>query len=182
MESNGTIPEVLTERGFYVLRRLVEENGLLATLKDKGPFTVFAPIDTALENYDEKIKKILLGHVVKGSKLNGDDIKDGETKSIKSVGGTMITIKKENGVIHVYPGGAKVVKADIQATNGVIHGIDKLIIEPQGGTCSKDDDCMENEKCEGGKCTPTTSPECKSDADCSDVKKCLNGKCIKLGI
>ena len=134
-QQNGTIPEVLTEWGFFTLRRLVGEYGLLATLKDKGPFTVFAPVEAAFDNIPigdlgkEKIKKILLGHVVKGSEIKGNDIKDGETK-IKSVGGTMITIKKENGVINVNPGGAKVIEADLKATNGVIHGIDKLIIEP----------------------------------------------------
>ena len=193
----GTIPEVVAGVSeLSVLLNLVKGSGLLATLKDKGPFTVFAPINKAFESIPksyfgisnnelekkERIKIILLRHVIKGSKINGDGIKDGETKSIKSAGGKMITIKKENSVIHIYPGGAEVIKADIQASNGVIHVIDKLIIVPPGGNCSKDDDCNVNEKCQGEKCAPTTGPECKSDSDCSDGKKCMIGKCIKQGI
>jgi len=121
---------------FKTLVAAVKAAGLADTLSGKGPFTVFAPTDAAFaklpagtvesllkpENKD-KLKAILLYHVVKGDVKSGD-LKDGE--SVKTLDGQSLTVGISGGVVNV--NGATVVKADIPASNGVIHVIDTVLI------------------------------------------------------
>jgi uncharacterized surface protein with fasciclin (FAS1) repeats len=106
-------------------------------LSTQGPFTVFAPTDAAFaalpdgtltmllqpENKD-KLVKILTYHVVAGD-LTADQIKSGE---VESVAGEMIKVTVKNGQVKVNQ--AKVIQADIDASNGVIHVIDQVILPP----------------------------------------------------
>jgi len=104
---------------------------LVETLKGEGPFTVFAPTDAAfakipaadlkaLINDKEKLKKVLLAHVVVGKSVMAKDVVglDGE-----KVNG--FTVKTKGGVML---GDAKVVKTDIKCSNGVIHVIDTVLM------------------------------------------------------
>lgn len=113
----------------------VKAAGLVETLQGTGPFTVFAPTDTAfaklpketLENLlkpenKAKLAAILTYHVVPG-KVQAADVKSGE---VKSVNGKKLDIKVTDGVVTV--DGAKVLTADIPASNGVIHLIDTVLI------------------------------------------------------
>lgn len=112
---------------------------LVGTLKGKGPFTVFAPTDEAFaklpkgtvenllkpENKD-KLKEILLLHVVPGSVTAADVVK---LKEAKTAGGKTVKIATEGGVkVGTDKGMAGVVKTDIKADNGVIHVIDAVIL------------------------------------------------------
>jgi uncharacterized surface protein with fasciclin (FAS1) repeats len=121
---------------FKTLAAALQAAGLVDTLKGAGPFTVFAPTDEAFaklpagtvenllkpENKD-KLKRILTYHVVSGKVMAADVMK---MKTAKSVSGDSITIAARDGGVMVNQ--AKVVKADITATNGVIHVIDTVIM------------------------------------------------------
>ena len=120
---------------FTTLVAAVEAAGLVETLKGDGPFTVFAPTDEAfaalpegtvegLLEDPEALAAILTYHVVPGAVMSGD-LSDGMTAT--TVNGADITITTEGGVM---VNGANVVTADIEASNGVIHVIDTVIMPP----------------------------------------------------
>ena len=110
--------------------------GLVDTLKGPGPFTVFAPTDEAFAKLPEgaledllkpenkaKLQSVLTYHVVPGKVMSRDVMK---LNSAKTAQGSSIKIKAtDNGVM---VNDAHVVKADIAASNGVIHVIDKVIL------------------------------------------------------
>ena len=117
---------------FKTLVAAVQAAGLVDTLKGAGPFTVFAPTDAAFakipkETLDGLLKdkaalsKILTYHVVSG-KVMAKDVKAG---NVKTVQGSDITLATAGGVT---VNGAKVVAADVAASNGVIHAIDTVIM------------------------------------------------------
>jgi uncharacterized surface protein with fasciclin (FAS1) repeats len=110
--------------------------GLAPTLSNKGPFTVFAPTDAAFAKLPKgtvasllkpenkkKLAAILTYHVVSGE-IYAADIKPGRTH-VKTVNGKSVAVRKHSGVS---VNGARVVKADIKADNGVIHVINKVLI------------------------------------------------------
>lgn len=116
----------------------VQAGDLVEVLQGEGPFTVFAPTNKAFdalpegtldnllkpENKDQLIA-ILTYHVVPAQVLSSD-LSDGMTA--ETVNGAEVTITIENGTVKV--NGAEVTKADIQASNGVVHVIDKVILPP----------------------------------------------------
>lgn len=122
---------------FTTLVAAVEAAGLVETLKGEGPFTVFAPTDEAFaalpagtvddllkpEN-KEKLTQILTYHVVPG-KVMSTDLSNGMKAA--TVAGPEVTIMTEGGV---KVDAANVTSADIEATNGVIHVIDAVIMPP----------------------------------------------------
>ena len=125
---------------FKTLVAAVKAAGLVDTLKGKGPFTVLAPTDEAFaklpkgtvesllkpENKD-KLVAILTYHVI-GSKAMAKDVVKLDGKTVKSVQGSPISISVKDGSVYVEK--AKVVKADIVTSNGVIHVIDTVILPP----------------------------------------------------
>ena len=134
---NGDIVDVAVAAGqFNTLAAALQAGGLVETLKSEGPFTVFAPTDEAFaklpegtvesllmpENKD-KLVAILTYHVVSGKVMAADVVK---IDSATTVNGADVTIKVSDGSVFVND--AKVVKADIEASNGVIHVVDTVII------------------------------------------------------
>lgn len=123
---------------FETLVAAVQAAGLVETLKGEGPFTVFAPTDDAFaalpegtvesllmeENRDQLIA-ILTYHVVPGKVMSSD--LSGEMM-VGTVEGSEVTIDATSGVTI---NGANVVTADIEASNGVIHVIDAVILPPE---------------------------------------------------
>ena len=120
---------------FSTLVAAVQAADLVDTLKGEGPFTVFAPTDDAFAalpagTVEDLLKpenkptltKILTYHVVPGKVMSGD-LSDGMTAT--TVQGSDVTIGTTDGVT---VDGAKVVQADIEASNGVIHVIDSVIL------------------------------------------------------
>ena len=129
------IVDTAVEAGsFTTLVAAVEAAGLVETLKGEGPFTVFAPTDDAfaalpegtveglLEDPDA-LAEILTYHVVPGAVMSGD-LEDG--MMAETVQGQPVTIGISYGDVTV--NGANVVTADIEASNGVIHVIDAVIM------------------------------------------------------
>jgi uncharacterized surface protein with fasciclin (FAS1) repeats len=135
-DAPGTIVEVAVGAGsFKTLVAAVKAAGLVDTLSGPGPFTVFAPTDDAfaklppgtvdsllLPKNKAKLKAILLYHVVAGKVLSSD-LKSG---SVKTVGGQDLTIDLSGSAPKVND--ATVIKADIPASNGVIHVIDTVLL------------------------------------------------------
>ena len=125
---------------FKTLVAAVKAADLVDTLKGEGPFTVLAPTDEAFaklpegtvesllkpENKD-KLIAILKYHVIPGKALAADVIKlDGQ--DVKTVEGAMVKVAVKDGCVTI--NNAKVIKADIETTNGVIHVIDTVILPP----------------------------------------------------
>lgn len=136
-EQSKNIVETAIEAGqFKTLAAALTEAGLVETLEGEGPFTVFAPTDEAFaklpegtvasllkpENKD-KLVKILTYHVVPG-KLMAKQVT--EQKELKTVEGQPLHVKVEGKTVMIDD--AKVVKANIKASNGVIHVIDKVLM------------------------------------------------------
>ena len=121
---------------FTTLVTAVKAAGLVDTLKSDGPFTVFAPTDAAFaklpagtveelllpENKD-KLVAVLTYHVVPG-KIMSSDIA-GKTAMVETVQGGKLTVDATNGV---KVDNATVTAADIEASNGVIHVIDTVVL------------------------------------------------------
>ena len=124
---------------FNTLAKALEAAGLVDALKEPGPFTVFAPTDEAFsrlpagtledllkpENRD-KLRSILTYHVVSGRVMSSEVVK---LRSAKTLNGQSVRIRARGGKVQVDD--ANVVKADIEASNGVIHVIDKVILPKQ---------------------------------------------------
>jgi uncharacterized surface protein with fasciclin (FAS1) repeats len=117
---------------FKTLVTAIKAAGLVDTLKGPGPFTVFAPTDAAFAKIPKadlnklladkaKLKSVLTYHVVPG-KVMSTDIKPG---MVKTVQGSDVTLATTGGVM---VNNAKVVAADVPASNGVIHAIDTVLM------------------------------------------------------
>jgi uncharacterized surface protein with fasciclin (FAS1) repeats len=136
--SGTTITEVAAANdSFKILTAALQAAGLTDTLSGKGPFTVFAPTDAAFAKLPagtleallkpenkETLVKILTYHVVPGE-VTSSQLKSGEVATVEgspvtvNVDGTGVTVNKAN-----------VVQPDIQASNGVIHVVDTVILPP----------------------------------------------------
>ena len=132
----GDVIDKLNETGkFTKLNETLSKSGLNENLKGKGPFTVFAPLDDAfaaisaqtyygLLREDKKDKLVnILGRHVFSKKIPSSEVA-GEIK-LKAINGEEITIKKVNGIVYINE--AEVVTADIEASNGVIHFINRVL-------------------------------------------------------
>lgn len=124
---------------FKTLAAALGAADLVGTLKGTGPFTVFAPTDEAFAKLPpgtvetllkpenkEKLKEILLLHVIPGKVYAADVVK---LKEAKTAGGSTVSISTDGGVkVGTASGSANVVKTDIKTSNGVIHVIDAVIL------------------------------------------------------
>ena len=121
---------------FKTLVAAIQAAGLAETLKGKGPFTVFAPSDDAFNKLPagtvetllkpenkEKLKSILLYHVVAGDVTAAKVMKMSSSKTLE---GEDLKVTVHAGTVMVND--AKVIKADLMASNGVIHVIDTVLI------------------------------------------------------
>lgn len=128
-------------KGFSTLVAAVKAAGLVDTLKGEGPFTVFAPTDEAFKKLEKskpgtiamllkpENKKTLIAiltyHVVPGKVLASDVMGLKNGTKVKTVNGKTIMISNKHGVSI---NKSKVVKTDIECTNGVIHVIDTVLL------------------------------------------------------
>lgn len=132
--SKNIVETALAAGNFNTLAKALTEAGLVGELQKEGPFTVFAPTDEAfsrlpkgtLENLlkdKETLKKVLLYHVVSGKVMASDVV---NLKSATTLEGDDVKIKTVDGNVMI--NNAKVIKADVGASNGVIHVIDTVLI------------------------------------------------------
>ncbi len=133
--SKDIVDTAIEAGSFGTLVAAVQAAGLVDTLKGEGPFTVFAPTDEAfaalpegtvenllLPENIETLTAILTFHVVPGKVMSGDLVDDMMATTVQ---GGDVMINLDNGVMVQ---DANVVTADIEASNGVIHVIDKVIL------------------------------------------------------
>jgi uncharacterized surface protein with fasciclin (FAS1) repeats len=137
-KGNDIVAVASSAGNFNTLVAAVKAAGLVETLQNPGPFTVFAPTDEAFAKLPQgtvedllkpenkaKLAGILTYHVVPG-KVMAADVK---TMKAKTVNGQELSIKVEDGNVTV--DNAKVVKTDVAASNGVVHVIDTVVL-PKG--------------------------------------------------
>ncbi|MDG2418090.1 MAG: fasciclin domain-containing protein, partial [Saprospiraceae bacterium] len=120
------------------LESLINSAGLNATLSGTGTFTVFAPTDAAFAALDPslvatltgdpsgKLTKALLYHVL-GAEVMSSDLSDGQTATTLFGQDITVTI---NNMMEVFINTAQVTAPDLDATNGVVHVIDEVILPP----------------------------------------------------
>jgi uncharacterized surface protein with fasciclin (FAS1) repeats len=121
---------------FTTLAKLLKRAGLVSTLQQPGPYTVFAPTDAAFAKVPKKtlntllrskakLRAVLLYHVVAGKVTAGDVVK---LRSAKTASGKSVRIRTAGS--NVFVGGAKVVSPDVMASNGVIHVVNRVLLPP----------------------------------------------------
>jgi uncharacterized surface protein with fasciclin (FAS1) repeats len=146
--SKNIIENAVNSKDHTTLVAAVKAAGLVDTLSGKGPFTVFAPVNTAFEKLPEgtvptllkpenkdKLTGVLTYHVVAGN-MSAADL-EAKAKSmngkveLKTVAGGTITIMEDGGnwvVVDGKGGKAKITIADVNQSNGVIHVIDGVLM------------------------------------------------------
>ncbi len=131
--SQDIVDTAVAAGSFKTLATALEAAGLIDTLKGKGPFTVFAPTDAAFAKLPkgtveallkdkDKLTAILTYHVVPGEVMAADVVKLDKAKTVQ---GSDVLIDATSGV---KINDAKVVKADVACSNGVIHVIDTVLL------------------------------------------------------
>ena len=147
-KNKDIIDNAVNSKDHTTLVAAVKAAGLVDTLKGKGPFTVFAPVNTAFEalpagtvdtllkpENKETLTKVLTYHVVAGkmdSKKIAKAIKDGNgTATLKTVSGGTLTAKMDGSTLVLTDekgGMSKVTIADVKQSNGVIHVVDTVLL------------------------------------------------------
>ena len=132
---DGDIVDTATAAGnFTTLTKLLKRAGLVGALRQPGPYTVFAPTDAAFAKVPKgklnallknrkRLRSVLLYHVV-GQKLTAADVV--KRKSAKTLNGKRVRFRVRGG--NVYVNGARVTTADVGASNGVIHVINRVLL------------------------------------------------------
>ena len=134
--TNDIIETATAAGNFKTLAAALREADLVSTLKGKGPYTVFAPTDAAFAKLPksevdallkdkEKLKGILLFHVLPGSLSSSAVHKMHDGDKVKTVSGKEFTLGLKGDVVTV--NGSVVSKTDIAASNGIIHAIDTVL-------------------------------------------------------
>ena len=141
MEEKNIVQTASSDDRFSILTEAITKAGLVSALEGAGPFTVFAPTNDAFNALftqlgvsgvndlsAEALTPILLNHVVSGN-IKSTDVTTGYVPTLNNTapGQNTVQIFAENGA-DVMVDGSKVIIADIKATNGTIHAVDKVIV------------------------------------------------------
>ena len=135
MKPTTNLLETAAAKGHYkTFGKAVEKAGLQDTLRGAGPFTIFAPTDSAFEKLPsgrletlfkpenkKELASIVNYHVISGRR-SADEL--GKWQTAKTVNGSAAPIKLVDNKVTI--DGARVTESDIDSTNGVMHGIDKV--------------------------------------------------------
>ncbi len=135
--SKNIVENAVNSKDHTTLVAAVKAAGLVDTLSGPGPFTVFAPTNEAFAKLPEgtvenllkpenkaQLQKVLTYHVVSGSVMSGD--LKGKTTNAKTVEGSAVRIDASGNAVKVND--AVVTQADVNASNGIIHVIDSVIM------------------------------------------------------
>ena len=135
-QSKDIVDTAVAAGTFNTLAKALQAAGLVDTLKGQGPFTVFAPTDSAFAKLPagtldsllkpenkQKLQRVLTYHVVPGKVMAADVVK---LNQAKAVSGDTIAVAAKGGSVTV--DAARVTQADVPASNGVIHVIDAVIL------------------------------------------------------
>jgi len=133
---NDIVQTAVSAGNFTTLATALTEAGLVDALKGEGPFTVFAPTDDAFKKLPEgalegllkdkeALKNVLLYHVVSGNVSSKDVVKLDKATTLN---GSDLKIKVKDGKVMIND--SEVTGADVQASNGIIHVIDTVLLPP----------------------------------------------------
>jgi transforming growth factor-beta-induced protein len=137
-QSKDIIDTAIAAGSFKQLAAALTKAGLVDALKGPGPFTVFAPTDAAFDALEkaapgtvagltlEQLTNVLKYHVITGAAIKAKDLKNGELA--QTLAGPVVAVDLSGAKPKI--GDATVVTADIEASNGVIHVIDKVLLPP----------------------------------------------------
>jgi uncharacterized surface protein with fasciclin (FAS1) repeats len=136
-QTKDIVDTAVAAGSFKTLAKLLTDADLVAVMKGPGPYTVFAPTDEAfakvpkevldgLSRDKAKLQEVLKYHVLT-SKWTTDDFK--LVKQTGTAQGKPVTFTLSGGTTSV--NGAKVIKANINCTNGMVHAIDAVLLPPQ---------------------------------------------------
>ena len=136
-QTKDIVDTAVAAGSFKTLAKLLTDADLVGVMKGPGPYTVFAPTDEAfarvpkevldgLARDKKKLQDVLTYHVLT-SKWSTDDIK--LVKQTGTAQGKAVQFGTSGGTLTV--NGAKIVKADVDCTNGMIHVIDAVLMPPQ---------------------------------------------------
>ncbi|BAY45145.1 beta-Ig-H3/fasciclin [Scytonema sp. HK-05] len=128
-----------TQGSFTTLSKALLAADLTKQMVEQGPYTVFAPTDAAFaalpkgtvdnllkpENKQQLVK--LLGYHAIPGQVTSSQLTSGQVKTVE---GSPVTLKVNSTTSTVTVNGAKVIQADIPASNGVVHVVDKVILPP----------------------------------------------------
>jgi uncharacterized surface protein with fasciclin (FAS1) repeats len=135
--SDANIVQTAVATGqFKTLAKLLRRAGLVGALQQPGPYTVFAPTDAAFKKVPKAtlsallrnratLRAVLLYHVVSGKVSAADVVK---LSSAETLNGKSVRIRVSG--MNVFVNSAKVTKPDVEASNGVIHVINRVLIPP----------------------------------------------------
>jgi uncharacterized surface protein with fasciclin (FAS1) repeats len=140
-QTHDIFDTAFTAHKFKVLIAAIRAADLANALKGPGPYTVFAPDDAAFKKLEKakpgtiamllkpenkaKLTAILTYHALKGRVMSADLLKLKNGSALKTLNGASVTIENKGGI---KINNAKVIKADIIASNGVIHEIDTVLV------------------------------------------------------
>lgn len=127
---------VRTSGGMKTFMAAAETAGMADKLKNSGPYTIFAPNDSAFRQLPpetreallkdkEKAAELVAYHVIPGT-LTVADVKPGKVQTVQ---GSQVKLTSDNGSVTVE--NAKVIQSDLKADNGVIHEIDQVVLPPK---------------------------------------------------
>ncbi|MEO8140968.1 MAG: fasciclin domain-containing protein [Gemmatimonadota bacterium] len=143
-EPRNIVETAVAAGQFKTLAAALQAADLITTLNGKGPFTVFAPTDAAFAKLPAgtvdgllkdkaKLTSILSYHVVAGIVTAADLMARADKNgyvTLKTVQGSDLKIHLAGSAVHVGPAMANVTSADVQASNGIIHIIDAVLLPP----------------------------------------------------
>ena len=140
-EKSNVVQVIASSPQHQTLYAAIDAAGLAGALKGEGPFTILAPTDDAFAKLPAgtvesllkpenkaKLAAILKYHVIAGTKAMAADVVKLDGESVKSLEGSMLPIRASGGTVMI--GKARVTKADLPASNGVIHVIDTVLLPP----------------------------------------------------
>jgi uncharacterized surface protein with fasciclin (FAS1) repeats len=138
-EPKNIVETAVAAGSFKQLVAAVMKAGLVDALASAGPFTVVAPSDTAFDAFEKANPGVLAGlsvadltnilkyHVISGAAVKSTDLKNGQLA--KTLAGPVVAVDLSGDKPKI--GGATVAMADIEASNGVIHVIDTILLPPK---------------------------------------------------
>lgn len=138
-EQQNVVEIAAEDPNFNTLSSAIEEADLATTLSSDGPFTIFAPTDAAFGSFlidndltaeellaSPSLRDILTYHVISSTRLSSDL----EPGAVSSLEGSNFFISEDPSGNFWINGSAQVTETDIRASNGVIHGLDAVIVIP----------------------------------------------------
>lgn len=138
---NSVVQVAMDDEQFSSFSQALQNSGLASSLKNQGPYTVFAPTNEAFDalpdqqrqqltntQNKQKLRNVLTYHVVEGE-INVSDLQN--KSNLTTMQGETIKVSQQGENLMV--GNAQIVEEDIQAGNGVVHGIDAVLMPQQQG-------------------------------------------------